>query len=91
MKNLKQNFFSKIIPYKYIRFSLWTMFLLFFSPIFVICVEPNLVKDPKTLNIVIWTLCISFLIYTILTGFVLVFYKNPFMQELKEKFGYSEV
>lgn len=91
MKNLKTNFFAKIIPYKYIKFSLWIMFLLFFSPILVICAEPSLIKDTKTLNLVIWTLCISFCLYTILIGFVLVFYKNPFMQELKEKLGYNEV
>ncbi len=91
MTNLKTNFFARIIPFKYIKVSLWIMFLLFFSPILIICAEPSLIKDSKTLNLVIWTLSFSFSIYTILLGFILVFYKNPFMQELKDKLGYNEI
>ena len=88
--NIKQSIFSRIIPYKYIQFSLWILLILFLSPILILCIEPTLVRDEKAFSLIFITLALSFLLYSILVGFVFIFYKNPFMQEMKDKLGYSE-
>ena len=89
-EKIKNSVLSRIIPFQYIKIALWAMLVLFISPILILCVEPNLVKDEKTTRLILWTLSIIFFIYTVFIGIALIFYKVPFLQELKEKFGYTE-
>jgi hypothetical protein len=87
---IKKGFFARIIPYSYIKYTLYSLLVLFLSPIVLVLLNADLMIDQKTFFPIFWTLCILFLVYTILAAAVLVVYKVPYMQELKEKLGYTE-
>ena len=87
---MKKGFFAKIIPYNYIKYTLYSLALLFVSPIVLVLLNLDLMQDASLFYPILWTLCISFLFYAILAGAILIVYKIPYMQELKEKLGYTE-
>jgi|GEM_PF-2377446 peptidoglycan/LPS O-acetylase OafA/YrhL len=87
---MKKGFFAKIIPYNYIKYTLYSLALLFVSPIVLVLLNLDLMQDASLFYPILWTLCISFLLYAILAGAILIVYKIPYMQELKEKLGYTE-
>jgi len=87
---IKKGFFSRIIPYNYIKYTMFSLTVLFFSPIVLVLLNTDSMLDQKTFYPIFWTLCILFLVYTILAAAVLIVYKIPYMQELKEKLGYTE-
>jgi hypothetical protein len=87
---IKKGFFARIIPYNYIKYTLYSLAILFFSPIIRVLLNLDLMKDTNILYPILWTLCISFVLYVVLAGAILFFYKIPYMQELKDKLGYTE-
>ncbi len=87
---VKKGFFARIIPYNYIKYTLYSLALLFVSPIVLVLLNLDLMQDSSLFYPILWTLCISFCLYAILTGAILIVYKIPYMQELKEKLGYTE-
>lgn len=89
-ENIKKGFFAKVIPYKYIKYILYSLLIFFISPILLVLMDIDLMKDEKVFYPVFWTLCITFVMYAILAGAVLIVYKIPYMQELKEKLGYTK-
>ncbi len=89
-EKIKKGFWARIIPYNYIKFTLYFLTLSFFSPIVLVLLNLDLMQDANLFFPILWTLCISFLVNAILAGAVLIVYKIPYMQELKEKLGYTE-
>ena len=87
---IKEGFFARIIPYNYIKYILYSLTVLFLSPIALVLMNLDFLHDKNTFNPIFWTLCIFFLLYTLLAGAILIVYKIPYMQELKEKLGYTE-
>lgn len=88
--DIKKNFFYRVIPYTYIKYSIYMMTLLFFSPILVVLFNSDLRKNDAIFYPILLTLSFSFLLFSLLSGAILFFYKIPYMQELKDKFGYTE-
>jgi hypothetical protein len=87
---IKKGFFERIIPYKYFKYTFYALLSLFISPIGLVLMNLDLMQDEKIFFPILWTLCVTFVLYTILAGAILIFYKIPYMQELKEKLGYTE-
>lgn len=88
--DIKKKFFYNIVPYKYLKYSIYAMTVLFFSPILVIFLNSDLRKNDELFYPILLTLSFSFLFFSILVSAILFFYKIPYMQELKDKFGYTE-
>ena len=88
--NIKKGFFARIIPYNYIKYALYSISILFFSPILLVLMNLDFLKDDKIFFPIFWTLCVSFVLYAVLVGAILITYKIPYMQELKDKLGYTE-
>lgn len=89
-ENIKKGFFARIIPYNYIKYTLYSATLLFLSPIVLVLMNLDSMKDEDLFFPIFWTLCVSFVIYSILAGVILISYKIPYLQELKDKLGYTE-
>lgn len=87
---IKKGFFARIIPYNFIKCTMYLTSLLFISPIILVLMNLDLMKDENIFYPIFWTLCISFVFYTILAGAILIVYKIPYMQELKDRLGYTE-
>lgn len=89
-EKIKKGFFARIIPYNYIKYAMYSLTLFFISPIVLVLLNLDLMQDANLFYPILWTLCVSFLFYAIIAGAVLIVYKIPYMQELKEKLGYTE-
>ncbi|MCB1143526.1 MAG: hypothetical protein H7A24_11440 [Leptospiraceae bacterium] len=89
--HLKRLVLSQVIPISYIKYISFSLFYLFLTPIILLLyVDPNLIGKDDLINPLLFTLTSLFVIFSILSGYILSTKKFPGLQGLKNIFGYTE-
>ncbi|MCB1192354.1 MAG: hypothetical protein H7A23_24640 [Leptospiraceae bacterium] len=87
-EKLKKQIFSKILPSKYFQYLTYIFLLLVISPLVLIIISPNVIKDPDLVLPLFLTMGGSIIVYCFLVGILLINMKIPFVKEWKDKLGY---
>lgn len=89
-QRVRKMIFGYILPLKYFYLLWFFLFIFFVSPMILLVSVPAFelfISYP----IVFTSFGIFFLFFSILSVFLFVQLKNPFMQEWKDKLGYEEI
>jgi len=87
-QKLKKLVSQQLLPLPLIRYTLFILFLLFVTPILLLL--SNIISDRDLLYSILVTECFMFLFFSILSGFIFSVTKFPYLQEFKNRFGYTE-
>jgi hypothetical protein len=85
--NIKKFILANILPSKYWKSILFILSLLFTSPLLFLIFN---LQSSKVFTIVVTTISSLYVLFCMLAGFLFIQLKSPYLQELKDKFGYTE-
>ncbi|XDD50421.1 hypothetical protein AB3N59_00985 [Leptospira sp. WS92.C1] len=89
--DLKRRVMLHIIPVRHMRIILSGLFLLGFSPLTVLFfLDTEFLIQTGLLPLILITSSILFCVFAILAGIYLVYYRNPYTKEWKNKLGFFE-
>ncbi|MCB1176772.1 MAG: hypothetical protein KDK36_04240 [Leptospiraceae bacterium] len=85
---IKKRIFARILPTGYVKPFFFSLLVLFLSPLLLLFI-PSFRNEGVTLSVIV-TISTSFVLFSVLSGLIFAQLKSPYIQELKEKFGYTE-
>ncbi|ASV13049.1 MULTISPECIES: hypothetical protein [Leptospira] len=89
--DLKRRVMVHIIPVRHIKIILFGLFFLGFSPLSVLFfLDLEFLVKTNLLPFILVTSSILFCVFSILAGIYLVYYRNPYTKEWKNKLGFFE-
>jgi len=86
--SLKKKVLSQILPNSIFHILMFIPVFSFCVPLFIFVLFPT--QEFLAYPVILITACLLFILFSSLDLFILIQFKNPYMQELKDLFGYVE-